>query len=77
MISTAAVAGTIANSVPPYVATAQNLGAENPAKVINITVNLALHNRAERDTLLQQLYDRNSPLQAVKGRQKRERGGEQ
>ena len=62
VISTAAAAGTIANSVPPYVTTAQNLGVENPARVINITVNLAVHNRAQRDALLQQLYDRNSPL---------------
>ncbi len=62
VVSTAAVAVTIPNSVPRYVATAQNLGAENPARMINITVNLALHNRALRDALLQQLYDRNSPL---------------
>ncbi len=48
--------------MPAYVSTAQNLGAENPARIIPITMNLALHNRAQRDTLLQQLYDRNSPL---------------
>jgi len=57
-----AFAATIPNSVPAYVSTAQKLGAENPGRVIGITVNLALHNRAQRDTLLQQLYDRNSPL---------------
>ena len=62
VVSSAAVAVTIPNSVPPYVASAQNLGAENPARVIDITVNLALHNRAQRDALLQQLYDRKSPL---------------
>jgi len=55
-------AATIPNSVPPYVATATNLGAENPARTIDITVRLALHDRAGRDALLKQLYDRNSPL---------------
>jgi len=59
---TAAPAATIPNSVPGFVSTAQNLGAENPARVINITVNLAVHNRAQRDALIKQLYDRTSPL---------------
>jgi subtilase family serine protease len=62
MISAVSMAATIPNSVPPYVSTAQNLGGENPSRVIQITVNLALHNRADRDALLKQLYDRNSPL---------------
>ena len=56
-----AFAATIPNSVPAYVSTARNLGAENPGRVISITVNLALHDRAGRDALLKQLYDRNSP----------------
>jgi len=62
MISAASMAATIPNSVPPYISTAQNLGAENPARVIPVTVRLALHDRAGREALLKQLYDRNSPL---------------
>ncbi len=62
LVSTASFAATIPNSVPGYVSSAQNLGAENPARVIPITVNLAPHDRAGRDILLKQLYDRNSPL---------------
>ena len=60
--STASFAANIPNSVPPYVAKAQNLGTEDPAKTLNITVRLALHDRAGRDALLQQLYDKKSPL---------------
>jgi len=60
--STASFAATIPNSVPPYVTKAQNLGAEDPAKTLGITVRLALHDRAGRDALLQQLYDKKSPL---------------
>ncbi|HVO79032.1 MAG TPA: protease pro-enzyme activation domain-containing protein, partial [Candidatus Bathyarchaeia archaeon] len=52
----------LANSTPRFVRTAQNLGPESPSKVINITVRLQLHNRAERDALLKQLYDPKSPL---------------
>ncbi len=61
LVSTAA-ATTIPNSVPPYVASAQNLGAENPAKTIDISVRLGLHDRAGRDLLLKQLYDKKSPM---------------
>ena len=52
----------IPNSVPAYVSKAQNLGPEDPARVIEITVRLALHNAAGRDTLIQQLYEKNSPM---------------
>ena len=55
-------AATIPNSVAPYVTTAKNLGAENPSKTIPIEVRLALHNVAQRDALLKQLYDKSSPL---------------
>jgi len=50
----------IPNSVPNYLPKAQNLGAENPDRVISITMRLALRDRAGRDALLQQLYDRHS-----------------
>ena len=60
--STASFATTIPNSVPPYVTKAQNLGAENPAQTLSITVRLALHDRTGRDALLQQLYDKKSQL---------------
>jgi len=60
--STASFAATIPNSVPPYISKAQNLGAEDPAKTLNITVRLAVHDQAGRDALLQQLYDKKSPL---------------
>jgi subtilase family serine protease len=51
---------TIANSTPAYVATAKNLGAEDTAKVIEITFWLQLHNRGQFDALTQSLYDRTS-----------------
>jgi subtilase family serine protease len=51
----------VANNTPGYVATAENLGAENPAKVIEVSVWLELHNRSQFDELTQSLYDRNSP----------------
>jgi len=63
VLSTMSFAATIIpNSVPPYLSKATNLGAEDPARVINVTVRLALHNRAGRDLLLQQLYSRTSPM---------------
>src|SRR5271157_2559891 len=52
----------LANSTPRFVQNAQNLGPENPSKVINITVRLRQHNLAERDALPKQLYDPKSPL---------------
>jgi subtilase family serine protease len=58
----AASVATIPNSVAPYVTSAKNLGAENPGNIITIEVRLALHNVAQRDALLAQLYDTKSPL---------------
>src|ERR1035441_928541 len=52
----------LANSTPRFVQSAQNLGPENPSKVINFTVRLQQHNVAEREALLKQLYDPKSPL---------------
>jgi subtilase family serine protease len=61
-LSASAVDGKlIANSTPSYVATAKNLGAEDPAKVIEVSIWLQLHNRSEFDALTQSLYDRTSP----------------
>ena len=51
----------VTNSTPSYVATAKNLGAEDSAKVIEVSIWLQLHNRSQFDTLTQSLYDRSSP----------------
>ena len=51
----------IPNSVPAYLSRAQNLGPEDPGRVISITVRMALRDRAGRDALLRDLYDRRSP----------------
>jgi subtilase family serine protease len=53
-------ANLIANNTPGYVATAKNLGAEDSAKVIEVSIWLQLHNRSQFDTLTQSLYDRSS-----------------
>lgn len=63
VLSIASFAATdIPNSVPAYLSRAVNLGPEDPSRVINIQVRPALHNRAGRDALLQELYDSKSPL---------------
>jgi len=51
----------VANNTPRYVATAKSLGAEDPAKVIEVSIWLQLHNRSEFDALTGSLYDRTSP----------------
>src|SRR5271156_5361433 len=51
----------VANSTPSYVATAKNLGAEDSAKVIEVSIWLQLRNRDQFDALTQSLYDRTSP----------------
>ncbi|HVP49946.1 MAG TPA: S53 family peptidase [Candidatus Bathyarchaeia archaeon] len=51
----------VANSTPRFAKSAQNLGPEDPSKVISITVHLQLRNRAERDALLKQLYTPGNP----------------
>jgi subtilase family serine protease len=60
--SVVANAGVLANSTPRFVSTAQNLGPEDPSKVISLTFHLQLHNVAQRDALLKQLYTPGSPL---------------
>ena len=51
----------VKNNTPGYVATAKNLGAEDPAKLIEVTLWLQLRNRSQFDALTQSLYDRTSP----------------
>jgi subtilase family serine protease len=50
----------VTNSTPSYVATAKNLGAEDSAKVIEVSIWLQLRNRSQFDALTQSLYDRSS-----------------
>jgi hypothetical protein len=50
----------IANDTPSYVATAKNLGAEDPARLIEVSIWLQLHNRSQFDALTQSFYDRTS-----------------
>jgi subtilase family serine protease len=62
LLSAGTIGGkTVSNNTPAYVATAENLGAENPARVIEVSLWLQLHNRSQFDALTQSLYDRNSP----------------
>jgi subtilase family serine protease len=51
----------VAHNTPSYVATAKNLGLEDPAKVIEVSIWLQLHNRNQFDALTRLLYDRTSP----------------
>src|SRR5271166_3650022 len=57
----AATGQLVAHNTPTFVSTAKNLGPEDPAKTIEVSIWLNLHNRAALDTLAQQLYDRTSP----------------
>jgi subtilase family serine protease len=59
--STAAAGEFITHSTPLYVATAKNLGAEDPSKTIDVSIWLNPHNRVEMDALARDLYDHNSP----------------
>jgi subtilase family serine protease len=47
----------VAHNTPTFVSTAKNLGAEDPAKSIEVSIWLNLHNRTALDSLAQQLYD--------------------
>ena len=51
----------VAHNTPRYVATAKNLGTEDPAKTIEVSIWLNPHNRAALDGLARQFYDRTSP----------------
>jgi len=57
----AAAGRYIPNNTPNYVKTAKNLGPENPAKQIEISVWLNPHNKAAMDNLARSLYDKTSP----------------
>ncbi|HXQ98651.1 MAG TPA: protease pro-enzyme activation domain-containing protein, partial [Candidatus Limnocylindrales bacterium] len=50
----------IAHNTPNYVATARNLGTEDPSKTIEVSIWLNPHSRGEMDALARQLYDRTS-----------------
>ncbi|MGO9865947.1 MAG: protease pro-enzyme activation domain-containing protein [Terriglobales bacterium] len=51
----------VAHNTPSYVTTAKSLGMEDPAKVIEVSIWLQLHNRSEFDALTHSLYDSTSP----------------
>jgi len=51
----------VGHNTPRYVATAKNLGTEDPSKTIEIGIWLNVHNREEMDALTREMYDRNSP----------------
>jgi subtilase family serine protease len=51
----------ISHNTPGYVSTAKNLGTENPSNIIEVSIWLNPHNRADLDALAEQLYDRTSP----------------
>jgi subtilase family serine protease len=52
---------TIARNTPRYVASAKNIGTEDPSKTIEVSIWLNAHNRSEMDALARELYDRTSP----------------
>ena len=57
----AVVGQFIAHNTPSYVATAKNLGSEDPTKTIEVSVWLNPHNRDQMDTTARDLYDHKSP----------------
>jgi subtilase family serine protease len=62
LLSASTVGGQlVAHNTPNYVATAKNLGAEDPAKVIEVSLWLQLHNQSQFDALTRSLYDSTSP----------------
>jgi len=54
-------ANTIAHNTPSYVANAKRLGAEDPAKTIEVSIWLNLHNQAQFDALARDIYNPHSP----------------
>jgi subtilase family serine protease len=58
--ASAAEGRLVTNNTPSYVATAKNLGADDPAKLIEVSIWLQLHNRSEFDALTRSFYDRTS-----------------
>jgi subtilase family serine protease len=51
----------ILHNTPSYVTTARNLGAEDPAKIIEVSIWLQPRNRSGLDQLAHDLYDKTSP----------------
>lgn len=61
-IQTSAATGPqIVHNTPGFVATAENLGPENPSKVIDVSIWLNPHNKADLDSLAKELYNPASP----------------
>jgi subtilase family serine protease len=50
----------VSHNTPRFVATAKNLGTEDPSKTIDVSIWLNPHNRAGMDALASSLYDRTS-----------------
>jgi subtilase family serine protease len=62
LLQAATVGGkVVAHNTPRYVATAKNLGAEDPAKTIEVSIWLQLHNQGQFDELTKSFYDASSP----------------
>lgn len=59
--ATAAAGLFIAHNTPGFVATAKNLGTEDPSKRIEVSIWLNPHNRGDMDALAQDLYNPRSP----------------
>ena len=59
--ATAATGQFITHNTPAYVATAKNLGTEDPSKTIEVSIWLKPHNREQMDALAHELYDPKSP----------------
>ena len=57
----AATGRFIAHNTPNYVATAANIGTEDPAKVIELSFWLQPRNQKVLDSLTAQIYDPTSP----------------
>ena len=51
----------IARNTPSYVASAKNIGTEDPSKTIEVSIWLNPHNKQGMDALARDLYDRTSP----------------
>jgi subtilase family serine protease len=62
LLSAASTSGKlVAHNTPSYVSSAKSLGSEDPAKLIEVSIWLNLHNRADLDVLAAKLYDPASP----------------
>src|SRR5580658_1391528 len=57
----AAFAQAIGHNTPSYVTSAKNLGAEDPSKIIDVSIWLKPHDTEEMDAVARDLYDPASP----------------